>query len=152
MPHDIVMRAIHHSEIAEAAPFAPRRQRVRTDQEAIDDQKFQEKIERRRFIERIEREANEGIVCPGCGNSNWRMHHKYWVNWLTNDLIATMICRKCKRKMPFGTHIEKDDEEQEDDEEESEGFPFNPFGFGRRRRRKHRLDFDTRLRLMAHYH
>jgi hypothetical protein len=108
----------------------------------------------RRFIERIEREANEAIVCLGCGNSDWRMHPKYWVNWLTNDLIATMICRKCKRKMPFATCIEKDEEAQEDGEgeEESEGLPFGPFGFGPRRRRRPKLDFDTRLRLMAHYH
>ena len=65
------MRAIHHGEIADNPSFAPRSQRATTDQEAIDDQKFQEKIERRRFIERIEREANEAIICPGCGNSNW---------------------------------------------------------------------------------
>jgi hypothetical protein len=145
------MRAIHHGEITDDPSLAPRGQRVKMDQETIDDQKFQEKIERGRFIERIEREANEAIVCPGCGNSDWRMHHKYFANILTNDLFATMICRKCKRKMPFATRIEKDEEEQEDEDEEEESFPFNRFGFGRRRRRKPKLDFDTRLWLMAHY-
>jgi hypothetical protein len=124
----------------------------RVDQELIDDEKFQQKIEAQKFIERIEREANDAIVCPGCGDSNWRMHHKYWVDWLANDLIATMICRRCKRKMPFGTCIEKDEEEQEDEdeEEESEDLPFGLFGINRRRRRP-KLDIDQALRLLAHY-
>jgi hypothetical protein len=122
MPYDIIMRAKSYTRRTEDSSFVPRGQLVKIDQERIDDQKFQEKIERARFIERIEREANEAIVCPGCGNSNWRMHPKYWVNWLANDLIATMICRKCKRKMPFATCIEKDPEEE--DEEEPVDLPF----------------------------
>jgi len=74
----------------------------------------------------------------------------YYVNWVPNELVATMVCRKCKRSILHGTHIEKDPEEE--DEEESDDLPFGIFGFGRRHRRRPKLDFDTRLRLMAHYH
>jgi hypothetical protein len=65
MPYDIIMRPKHHSEITDDLSFPARSQRVRIDQEAIDDQKFQEKIERKRFIERIERETNEAFICQG---------------------------------------------------------------------------------------
>jgi hypothetical protein len=94
-------------------PSRPRSQRAKPglDQEAIDDQKFQEKIERELFIERIEREANEALLCPGCFNANWKMHHKYWISMAENSLLATMICRKCKRKLPFATQLEPDEDE-----------------------------------------
>jgi hypothetical protein len=118
----------------------------RIDQELIDDQKFQEKIERELFIERIEREANDALLCPGCFNANWKMHHKYWISMAENSLLATMICRKCKRKLPFATQLEPDEDEEE--EEESEGPPFGMFGLGSRTRRRRRLDFDQRLRLL----
>jgi hypothetical protein len=49
MPYDIVMRPKHHSEITDDPSFATRSQRVRIDQELVDDQKFQEKIERKLF-------------------------------------------------------------------------------------------------------
>jgi len=45
------------------------------------------------------------------------MHPRHWVNYVANDLIATMIYRKCKRKLPFPTYIE---EEFPEDEEEDE--------------------------------
>jgi hypothetical protein len=139
MPYDMIMRPKHHSEIADDPSFATRSQRVKIDQELIDDQKFQEKIEMRRFIERIEHEANEALLCPGCYSANWKMHHKYWISIVENSLLATMICRKCKRKLPFATHIEPD----EDEEEESKGFPS-----GSRPRRRRGPDFDQRLRLL----
>ena len=146
MSYDIIMRAkpIRHSGIAEDAPFATRTQRVRTDREAIDDQKFQQKIEMSRFIERIEREAKEALTCPGCFSADWRMHHKYWVSIVENSLLATMICRKCKRKLPFATQIEPDEDEEEEEDEPA----YHPFGLGRARRRRKRLDIDQRIRLL----
>lgn len=87
----------------------------RIDQELIDDEKFQQKLE-----------ANKALVCPGCGRSSRRMHPKYWVNYVANDLMATMICRKCKRKLRFATYIEEEfPEDDEEDEPEDEA----PFGF-----------------------
>ena len=78
------------------------------------------------------------------------MQRRYYVNWVANDLTAVMVCRNCKHKVLFGTEIEKDPEEEEDkdEEEEDEGFFLDPFGFGRRRRNP-KLDFETRLRLLA---
>jgi hypothetical protein len=131
-------------------PTLPTR-KPKVDQELIDDQKFQQKIEMSRFIERIEREANEALLCPGCYSAHWRMHHKYWVSILENSLIATMICRKCKRKLPFATQLEPDEDEDEE-EEEDEGPPFGMFGARSRTRHRRKLDFDQRLRLLAHYH
>lgn len=113
------------------------------DQELIDDQKFQEKIERKLFIERIEREANEALLCPGCFNANWKMHHKFWISIVENSLIATMICRKCKRKLPFATQLEPDEDEEEEEEP-----AYYPFGFGGARRRRRGLDIDQRIRLL----
>jgi hypothetical protein len=43
------------------------------DQELIDDQRFQQKLEAKRFRDRIEREANEVLVCLGCGRSTRRI-------------------------------------------------------------------------------
>jgi len=78
------------------------------DQELIDDQKCQQKLESKRFTERIEREANEAILCPNCFSSDWRMKPKYLANWVANELVATMVCRKCKRSVLFGTHLEEE--------------------------------------------
>jgi hypothetical protein len=122
------------------------RAKPRLDQEAIDDQKFQEKIERKRFFDRIVREANEALLCPGCYSADWKMHHKFWVSIVENSLLATMICRKCGRKLPFATQIEPD--EDEEDEEESDGLPFGIFGFRPRPRRRRKLDIDQRIRLL----
>jgi hypothetical protein len=100
----------------------------RIDQELIDDQKFQQKIEMSLFIERIEREANDALLCPGCFTAKWKMHHKFWVSIVENSLLATMICRKCKRKLTFATQLEPDEDETDEDEEEDEGPPFGMFG------------------------
>ena len=96
-----------------------------------------------RFIERIEREANEALLCPGCFNANWKMHHKFWISIVENSLIATMICRKCKRKLPFATQLEPDEDEEEEEEP-----AYYPFGFGGARRRRRGLDIDQRIRLL----
>jgi hypothetical protein len=126
----------------------PRSQRAKPgiDQELIDDQKFQQRIQRKLFFDRIVREANEALVCPGCYSANWKMHHKYWISIVENSLIATMICRKCKRKLPFATQLEPDE-----DEEEEAYLPeptSHPFDFGRFRRRRRGPDFDQRLRFL----
>lgn len=96
----------------------------RLTREEVDDQKFQTAIEGERFRERIEHEANEAIICPHCGSFDWKMQPKCIVNWLGNELLATMVCRKCKRKMPFASQIEPDysleDEAGEVDEFELE--------------------------------
>ena len=124
----------------------PRSQRAkpRLDQEAIDDQKFQQKLDAKRFTDGIVREANEQLQCPDCGRSTWRMKPIYYVNWVANELVATMVCRKCKRSILHGTHIEKDPEEE--DEEESDDLPFGIFGFRPRPRRRRKLDLDQFLR------
>jgi hypothetical protein len=126
--HYITMQTKNRTQRFEQPSFKPRDQaKPKIDQELIDDQKFQQKLEAKRFTDRIEREANEALVCPGCGRSTWRMHHKYWVNYVANDLIATMICRKCKRKLPFATSIEEGYPEDNEDEPENEA-PFGLFG------------------------
>jgi len=70
----------------------------------------------------------------------------YYVNWVANELVATMVCRKCKRSILHGTHIEKDPEEE--DEDESDDLPFGIFGFRPRPRRRRKLDIDQRIRLL----
>lgn len=131
---------------SEKAPTSSgRAAKPRLDQEAIDDQKFQEKIERKLFFDRIVREANEALLCPGCYSANWKMHHKYWISIVENSLLATMICRKCKRKLPFATQIEPDEDEAEEEDEEP---PFGMFGVGSRSRRRRKLDIDQRIRLL----
>jgi hypothetical protein len=126
----------------------PRSQRAkpRLDQEAIDDQKFQQKLDAKRFTAGLEREANEQLQCPACGSSTWRMRPIYYVNWAANELVATMVCRKCKRSILHGTHIAKDPEEE--DEEESDDRPFGMFVFRPRPRRRRKLDIDQRIRLL----
>jgi len=79
----------------------------RPTREEIDDQKFRTAMDGVRFRERIEREANEQMICSRCGGSDWRMEPKCLVNIVANDLIATMVCRKCKRKAPFATYMEE---------------------------------------------
>jgi hypothetical protein len=113
------------------------------DQLRIDDQKFQQRIERKLFFDRIVREANEALLCPGCYSANWKMHHKYWVSIVENSLIATMICRKCGRKLPFATQIEPDEDEEEEEEP-----AYYPFGIGRPHRKRKGLDIDQRIRLL----
>jgi RNase P subunit RPR2 len=113
------------------------------DQVRIDDQKFQEKIQRKLFFDRIVREANEALLCPGCYTANWRMHRKFWIRIVENSLIATMICRKCGRKLPFATQIEPDEDEEEEEEP-----AYYPFGIGRPHRRRRGLDIDQRIRLL----
>ena len=89
------MQTKNRTQRFEQTSFKPRNQaKPKRDQELIDDAKFQQKLAAKRFTDRIEREANEVLVCPGCGRSTWRMHYKYLVNYVANDLIATMICRK----------------------------------------------------------
>ena len=91
--------------------------------EEVDDQKFRNAMEGVRFRARVEREANEALVCPGCGRSDWRMQPKCLINIVANDLIATMVCRKCKRKLPYATYMEEpypEDEHGEVDEFELE--------------------------------
>jgi hypothetical protein len=123
----------------------PKSQRAepRLDQEAIDDQKFQQKLNAKRFTEGLEREANEQLQCPDCGSSTWRMRPIYYVNWPANELVATMVCRNCKRSILHGRHIEKDPEEEDSDEP-----LFGMFGFGPRHRRRRKLDIDQRIRLL----
>jgi len=70
----------------------------------------------------------------------------YYVNWVANELVATMVCRICKRSILHGTHIEKDPEEE--DEDESDDLPFGMFGFRPRARRRRKLDIDQRIRLL----
>jgi hypothetical protein len=126
----------------------PKSQRAKPslDQEAIDDQKFQQKLDAKRFTEGLEREANEQLQCPDCGSSTWRMRPIYYVNWPANELVATMVCRNCKRSILHGRHIQKDPEEE--DEEDSDDPPFGMFGFGPRPRRRRKLDIDQRIRLL----
>jgi hypothetical protein len=148
MPYDIIMQAKNRTRRTTPSSFKPRSQRAkpRLDQEAIDDQKFQQKLDAKRFTAGIVREANEQLQCPDCGSSTWRMKPIYYVNWVANELVATMVCRKCKRSILHGTHIEKDPEEE--DEEESDDLPFGIFGTGSRPRRRRKLDIDQRLRLL----
>jgi RNase P subunit RPR2 len=89
-----------------------RSQRVKPtiDQLLIDDKKFQEKIQRKLFFDRIVHEANEALLCPGCYSADWKMHRKFWIRIVENSLIATMICRKCGRKLLFATQIEPDED------------------------------------------
>mgnify|MGYP001066680285 FL=1 len=89
--------------------------------EEVDDRKFLNSMEGERFRKRIEREANEAILCPRCGSYDWKMQSKYVVNWLANELLATMVCRKCKRKALFATQIEPDPIEPDLAEEDEEG-------------------------------
>jgi hypothetical protein len=130
----------------------------RLDQELIDDQKFQQKLEAKRFTDRIEREANEAMLCLACFSSDWRMQPKYLANFVANSLIATLVCLRCKRKIPFETQIGKDPDQFEEDEEEADPIALlfgirGLLGTGRSRaRRRHRLDIDQRLRLLAHLH
>jgi hypothetical protein len=117
------------------------------DQVLIDDQKFQQKLEAKELTERIEREAKEALVCPGCWGSDWRMYHKYFLNYVANELFAVMVCRRCKRKHPFVTQIEPYGDQAEEDEEEPEP-RYYPLGPLRVRRRRRRFSFDQRLRLI----
>jgi len=80
--------------------------------EEVDDRKFLNSIDGERFKKRIECEANEAILCPRCGSYDWKMKPKYVVNWVANELLATMVCRKCKRKALFATQIERDHDEE----------------------------------------
>ena len=122
-------------------------------QELIDDQKFQQKLEARRFTDRIEREANEFILCPTCASSNWRMKPWVQVDYVANNLIAIMVCRKCRRAVLFATCIEEEyPEESEDEDELEDEAAFSLLGISPRRPRRPKLDFDTRLRLLAHLH
>jgi hypothetical protein len=118
-----------------------RRAKPLIDQVRIDDQKFQEKIQRKLFFDRIVREANEALLCPGCYSADWKMHRKFWIRIVENSLIATMICRKCGRKLPFATKIELDEDEEEEP-------AYYPFGIGRPHRRRKGLDIDQRIRLL----
>jgi hypothetical protein len=124
-------------------PYLPTR-KPRIDQEIIDDEKFQQKLEAKQFTERIEHEAKEDMVCLGCGSFDWRMYHKYFVNYVANELFAVMVCGKCKRKQPFVTEIEPYGDE-EDEEPEPRYYPLGPV---RVRRKRRRLSFDQRLRLL----
>lgn len=129
--------------------------------EEIDDQKFRTAMEGVQFRARIEREANKYTVCPHCGGSSWKMKPKYVVNWVRNDLIATMVCHECKRAVLFGTQIEPDytEEEQEELDEFTDQL-YSQLGItgvhpfieenlkSRLRRRLTRLDADERIRLL----
>ena len=115
--------------------------------EEVDDQKFRTAMDGVRFRERIECEANKYTMCPHCGGSDWKMKPKYVVNWVANELLATMVCRKCKRKLPFATYIEEPYPEDNMGDEASEGLSFGIFGINRGHRRR-KLDIDQRLRLL----
>lgn len=115
--------------------------------EEVDDQKFLNALEGERFRERIEREANEAILCPHCGGCDWKMKPKYVFNWVRNDLIATMVCRECKRKLPFVTYLEEPYPEDDEDDEDSVSLVFEMLGINRKPRRR-KLDVDQRLRLL----
>ena len=80
--------------------------------EEVDDQKFRNAMDGVRFRARVEAEANEAMICPHCGSFDWKMQPKCLVNWVTNELIVTMVCRKCKRKMPFASQVERDHVEE----------------------------------------
>ncbi len=91
--------------------------------EEADDQKFRAAMDGVRFRERIEREANEVILCPYCGGCDWRIQPKYVVNWTGNELLATMVCRRCEHRPPYATYLEEpypEDEHGEVDEFELE--------------------------------
>ena len=100
-------------------PLKPRNKRGekrRKSIEEIEDRKFKDDLEHAAFISRIEREANEEIPCPKCGDSNWRVHHKHQqVNVITNEIVVTMTCRKCGKRMPFATLLDPTGEEEDDD-------------------------------------
>ncbi len=85
--------------------------------EELDDKKFRAAIDGVRFRSRIEHEANEAIICPSCGSADFRIEPKYLINIVANDLMATMVCRKCKCKLPFSTYIEEPYPEDEPEEE-----------------------------------
>ena len=91
------------------------------------------------------------------------MKPKYVVNWVANELIATMVCRKCKRAVLFATQIEPDYTEEEEDEldeftdqlyNQLEITGVDPFMEeilkARLRRRIARLDADERIRLLMY--
>jgi hypothetical protein len=143
MPYDIIMPAKNHARRIEDSSIARRSQPARPPdhQELIDDQKFQQEIEKKLFFDRIIREANEALLCPRCFKADWRMHHKFWISIVENSLIATMICRKCGRKLPFATQIEPDEDEEEEEEP-----AYYPFGGARRKRKG--PDIDQRIRLL----
>jgi len=89
------------------------------------------------------------------------MKPKYVVNWVANELIATTVCRKCKRAVLFASQIEPDytEEEQEELDEYIEQL-YSQLGItgvhplieeplkARLRRRIARLDADERIRLL----
>jgi hypothetical protein len=131
--------------------------------EEVDDQKFLNAMEGERFRARIERKANMAILCPHCGGCDWKMKPKYVVNWVRNDLIATMVCRECKRAVLFASQIEPDYPEEEQEEldeftdqlysqlEITDVHPFVEDALkSRLRRRIARLDADERIRLLMY--
>lgn len=131
--------------------------------EEVDDRKFRNAMEGVQFRARIEHEANEAIICLHCGSFDWKMQPKYIVNWLGNELLATMVCRKCKRKMPFASQIEPDYTEEDEaglDEfvdqlyNQLETVGVDPFMEeilkSRLRRRIARMDENERIRLLMY--
>jgi hypothetical protein len=129
--------------------------------EEVDDQKFRTAMKGVQFRARIEREANKAILCPHCGGCDWKMKPKYVVNWVANELIATMVCRKCKRAVLFASQIEPDlTEEDEEQLDEYIDQLYSQLGItrvhplieetlkARLRRRIARLDADERIRLL----
>jgi len=129
--------------------------------EEVDDQKFRNAMDGVRFRARVEAEANEAMICPHCGSFDWKMQPKCLVNWVTNELIVTMVCRKCKRKMPFASQVEpaltEEDMVELDDLADQIYNQLEPVGINpfmeeilkaRLRRRIARLDADERMRLL----
>jgi hypothetical protein len=91
------------------------------------------------------------------------MQPKYIINWLGNKLFATMVCRKCKRKIPFTSQMEPDDTEEDEAEldefvdqlyDQLEIVGVDPFMEeilkSRLRRRIARMDANERLRLLMY--
>jgi hypothetical protein len=117
--------------------------------EELDDRKFSMAMEGERFRKRIEREANEVMLCPYCYSHDWKMQPKYLANIVANDLIATMVCRKCKRKMLFSTWIDEPYPEDDVDDADSEDYPFGILGIPPRHRRR-KLDIDQHIRLLRY--
>ena len=99
-------------------PVKPKIKRTRRklDQVAIDDQKFLDELEAERFNHRIAREADELILCPRCGITEWRVEDKHQVLalLLMNEVLVTIVCRKCKKRLPFVSKADPTEDDEED--------------------------------------
>lgn len=53
------------------------------------------------------------------------MEPEYYANYLANDMVAIIVCRKCKHKEPFLTLLDGSVLEKEDEGRKPANFPIN---------------------------